>query len=208
MTASQNTTIAPAVQSRGARPRRRRPPSDLRLTRARRERMEALISDMLQILDELDGDADDEPSLGGGFSQNGLPYDAEGEDDSGIADQDGLSEQLRGESSLGWTKDINQTRALRRGSVSWPASLVDDAEAEHGGREPDADLEPSLGFQEALPGAIGGLAFLPDGSQVFQRFNGMDQRSIAQGNTEDREGDDDNGVADQGGADEQWGAAL
>ncbi len=103
--------------------------------------MEALITDMLQILDEHDGDADLEPSLGGGYHAIGQIYDAEDGDDNGIGDQDGLTEQLNGEPSLGWTGDMDQTRAMRRNSLPWPAQLVVDGEQEHDGREPDVDDE-------------------------------------------------------------------
>ncbi len=63
MTDSAHTTVAPT-------PRRRRPASVVKITRARRARVEQIIDELLQLLDTIDGDpdsedgADDEPSLG------------------------------------------------------------------------------------------------------------------------------------------------
>ena len=62
-----------------------------------RERIESLVEDLLVLLDALDGDPDLEPTMGlvpEGYQdeEEGGDPDAE-EDDTGIADYDGLDEQ-------------------------------------------------------------------------------------------------------------------
>jgi len=80
------------------RPARRKP---LRMTRERRDRIEAAVDALIRILDELEGDPDLEPSISLDL-RNGV-VDGEEGDDNGIGDQSGADEQLDGEPSLGWT---------------------------------------------------------------------------------------------------------
>jgi len=63
--------------------------------------------------------------------REGDEHDGGEPDESGIGDQDGVAEQLTGESSLGWTGDMNQTRAMQRSLIPWS---VEDGEAgdDHG----------------------------------------------------------------------------
>jgi len=108
--------------------------------------------------------------------REGDEHDGGEPDESGIGDQDGMAEQLTGESSLGWTGDMDQTRAMRRSLIPWS---VEDGEAGDDNGIGDAggiafDDEPSLGY--VVPGGI-----------------------------VDAEGPDDNGVADDGGAQEVKG---
>lgn len=175
---SQNTTVAPAVQS---------PDHERARMIAAMRSMRRLLGDAIETLliacDELDGEPDieqddsgfadqdaldldqrGEPSLGAaenhlsshahrdywgqrsafGFSsytdqgsqvdwasgnrdeREGDEHDGAEPDESGIGDQDGIAEQLTGESSLGWTGDTNQTRAMRASLIPWS---VEDGEA-------------------------------------------------------------------------------
>lgn len=73
----------------------------MRMSRQRRHRIEALIDGLVALLDEFDDDADAEPSLGSGTSINQALWGYCGTDDrefdpaeSGIADHDGMQEQL------------------------------------------------------------------------------------------------------------------
>jgi len=111
--------------------------------------------------------------------REGDEHDGGEPDESGIGDQDGMAEQLTGESSLGWTGDMDQTWAMRRSLIPWS---VEDGEAGDDNGIGDAggvafDDEPYLGY--VVPGGI-----------------------------VDAEGPDDNGVADEGGAQEVIGEIV
>ena len=58
--------------------------------------------------------------------REGNEHDGREPDESGIGDMDGYQEQLRDEPSLGWTGDMNQTRAMRPSLIPWS---VEDGEA-------------------------------------------------------------------------------
>ncbi len=93
-------------------------------TREFRQKAEALVEQMIDLLDKHDGDetpedtGDLEPSLGA----PSLPHGTDCEADPGEQDTE-----------LGWTGDLNQERAQRNLSgTQWAANL----ESEHDGREP------------------------------------------------------------------------
>ena len=103
---------------------------------------------LLRLLDELDGDPDEEPSTS---SQNGWvdgyehPIESGDLDycepsDTGIAGAGGFQEQITGEPSLGWTHGLDQShrrwpgRLPDTGQYAW---AVEDGEQEHDGREDD-----------------------------------------------------------------------
>lgn len=124
MTDSANTTPAPAPHLNG-RSTRKKP---LRVTRVRRERMEAIVESLVRLLDELDGDADEEPSLGYVLPRYGLAgVDLEDDQDSGYGDLDGMNEGEVGEPSLGWTFNKRQEGRSWHWQAPWRAA--DDGEA-------------------------------------------------------------------------------
>jgi hypothetical protein len=112
---------------------------------------------LLALLDEADGDPELEPSLSGNGGY-GMPtgHELEGDDSEldvsyseahGRGGQIGSSDHDDAECSLGWSEGADQARSLSqcggylRMAGEWiPAN--DDREAEHDGREPDADREP------------------------------------------------------------------
>jgi hypothetical protein len=133
------------------------------------EQLEALVSTVIQLLDEIGGDPDLEPSLLGNHL---LPYDAEGDGDADDED-DGCSEpslgapepELRG-ADYHFPEGATFAHAEPLGSqVGWSRSGDDDREQEdeHGGDVQDephddglhggADSEPSLGW--TIDGRVG-----------------------------------------------------
>jgi len=130
MTDSATSTIAPTIQELNGAfliPKPRKTP--FRMSRARREHIEACVDGLLQLLDALDGDPDLETSTAAG-TELGVPSgawdDCEDNDDA---------EREEGEPSLGWTASNKQ--------LGWPwYGDTDDREQEHDGREPDVDNEP------------------------------------------------------------------
>ena len=120
-------------------------------------KMEAAIEKLLSALDALDApeedkepdDADEEngdlePSLAfpgaasgtNGTYHHGNSEDLEDNDDSGIGDLDGLTEQTNGEPDLGsFDRMLDQTKSYRQRELFthvWPDAEQDDADAEDG----------------------------------------------------------------------------
>jgi hypothetical protein len=131
MTESAISTPTPARQLNGARPpKSRRKP--LRINRQRIARMEAIVEGLLRLLDEVDGDPDEEP------------------EESGYGDLAGMIVEEVGEPSLGWTLDgdishgsfdeeepsLGWTLGIKQEGPSWRGD-TDDREDEHDGREPE-----------------------------------------------------------------------
>ena len=86
------------VADAATRPPVRSRKKPLRITRERRDRIEAAVDALIRVLDELEGDPDLEPSISLDL-RNGV-VDSEEGDDNGIGDQSGANEQLDGEPSL------------------------------------------------------------------------------------------------------------
>ena len=112
------------------------------LLRIRREAGEAAHR-LIQFLDLDEPDADYEPSFGGGrHGDDGMEREADLSDDG----MEGEADFSDDEPSLGWTHAVGQDGRKWQGLppmtgiFAWGTPL--DAEAEHDGREPDADLEP------------------------------------------------------------------
>jgi hypothetical protein len=145
------------------------------------DRLTTVLEDMIAALDQLDGDPDLESSMGY------QPYPDECEGDG--ADN---------EPSLGWTATVNQSAAGWRGPTDGYGCI--DREDEHDGREPDADLEPTLGGSEPY-GTVEYMATM-EGRHLVTFAVRESQAHWAEGATDDREAGDDNGIADSGGADE------
>ena len=131
MTDSATSTIAPTIQElNGALliPKPRKKP--FRVSRERRERIEAAVDGLLQLLDAIDADPDLEPSMSA-LTELGVPSGAwdECEDNHDAEHEDG-------EPSLGWTATNKQ--------LGWPwYGDTDEREDEHDGCEPDVDNEPN-----------------------------------------------------------------
>src|SRR4051812_22701012 len=87
-----------------SRPRRRRV-RPLRFDRARRQKLEALVDNVLQLLDELDGDTDLEAVNEDGGNVEDEPHDENTDD----------------EPSLGWTATVDQTSPawLHQPDAAW-----------------------------------------------------------------------------------------
>jgi hypothetical protein len=64
----------------------------LRYAAARRQRIETIVTYLINLLDEIDGDPDLESSISQNFPHHAV--DAEGPDDNGIADSGGADEQF------------------------------------------------------------------------------------------------------------------
>ena len=185
MTDSANSTYAPSRQKlNGAAPPPRPRRKPLRINRQRRERMEEIVDGLLRLLDEVDGDSDEEPSTTAD-AWPGIPSGALDEcEDNHDAEPD-----EDGEPCLGWTATTNQTSFGWRGEPhanlwAWGIMPVADGEEEHDGREPDEDREPSLGSLENHASTAG-------------FFMGRDGRGSqvhwADGRSDDREDDGDEG---------------
>lgn len=152
------------------------------LRRLAEESIETLIS----FLDELEPDPDLEPSTN--VIAPGLP--------SGALDE---CEPEEGEPSLGFLEQVDQSH-IALGAPNH------DLEGEHDGREPDeADEEPSLGWTD-MESRYGRY---PDGCQSLidaeQEHDGRENEDEAVG----RPGgwshpEDENGIADEGGIQEQF----
>lgn len=137
------------IERPAPRPAARRKP--LRVTKARRAQIEAIVDRLLELLDVTDGDADLEPSLGaierhpssyGWYRTDSqghqLAWAASGRDDREDEDE---REAEPDEAWLGWTDGMRQEgRAWRRDDygVTFDREL-DDADREDGG-----DDEPSV----------------------------------------------------------------
>lgn len=185
-----DTTAAPAPHLNGAtyhpnRQLRRKKP--LRMSRQRYERMEAIVDTLIRLLDEVDGEPDEEPSLGGsipGYAVDGEPYFA----DCGTL-YDECEDNHDEEPSLGWGSRTMQ------GGPHWLGN-GEDLEDEFDGREEDdageenGDLEPSLGAEN--PGYV---RWGESGDKrSYVRDAGIDQSSwLTIGDDRDLEGEDDNG---------------
>ena len=160
MTDSAHTTIA----TNGARPKRRRSTKPRISTReaarllAFRDRLEQHLEAMIGVLDELDGDADDEPSLGAQrphqqCSQErwaeGTTDDREQEcEDEGAGDEDN-------EPSLGWPETGTAGQSFRNmgGRHDYEEQCEDEgAQCDDEGCT-KTDDEPSLGW--TLHGNLG-----------------------------------------------------
>ena len=138
---SEDITRAPGLNGATypALPKPRRKP--IRIGRQRRERIEAAVDGLLRLLDELDGNPDEED--GGDLEPTTGPSYA---DECEIEDP---------EPSLGWTATIRQEGPNYHGPISlgWHYLPI-DAEEEHDGREDD-EREPSLGSLENHPDVYG-----------------------------------------------------
>lgn len=102
---------------------------------ARVEELQDAMQALIASLDHMEGDPDLEPSIVGGVEfRDGAMVDV-------TDDREGDDVLDEGEHSLGWTL------ATRQGGRKWLALDYNggDREAEHDGREPDEDREPSIG---------------------------------------------------------------
>jgi hypothetical protein len=79
----------PAISTKRRRRRRARPL--LRYAAARRQRIEVIVTYLIDLLDIIDGDPDLESSID--LNRPDYAVDAEGEDDNGIGDAGGAAEQ-------------------------------------------------------------------------------------------------------------------
>jgi hypothetical protein len=130
------------------------PRKTLSLTCARRERVEAIISSLVQLLDEFEPDADLEP------------------DDSGYGDLDGMSVEEDGEPSLGWA-DMEARYGCFPNHSNGPDLELDTADDEDNG-----DREPSLGAAENHPtgNILGFTGYTRQGSQEHWGAGNRDDR--------------------------------
>lgn len=137
------------------------------LARLRRE-AQAEIDRLLDFLDRLDGDpdledgGDDEPSLGWLERQRGFTAHAEVTTLPDLEESEGDLEP-----SLGRPDEIMDQRFTAIGPY-------DDREAEHDGREPSGDEEPSLGWAEGRETQVGhcfGTDDLEDGLSASESLS-------------------------------------
>lgn len=187
MATSAHSTIATS----GARPKRRhstKPRSRISIREATRllalrDRLEQHLEAMISFLDELDGDADDEPSLAapeyhpGIYGQGSQELWAQCNLNELEGEHDGCEPQGDEEPSLGWTIE---------GAVH-PDIMSDEA-------------EPSLGAPEAGSGSQLEWA---KGESHDREEDCEDEGAQCDGGGGDEAYD--NGCADADGADEQWG---
>ena len=148
---AKNTTIAPAPHLNGATYRRPRK-KPLRLNAQRVARMEAIVDALILLLDEADGDPDEEPSLGSYQEHYGKAgVDLEDDECSGYGDHDAMDVEENGEAPLGWTSGVKQLGPHWRGddgndehSFGWTEGVNQVGPNWRGVNaeiEPDPDLE-------------------------------------------------------------------
>jgi hypothetical protein len=141
MPQANNNAIIPALPRALPRDARRKVETAI-------EQHLAAVHALTAFLDEADSDPDLEPSLAGtgGDDREYDPADPpahEGIDDNELDGSGCPSGSEDEEPDLGWTGDINQERA-HQGLLR--CQVFNHREAEHDGREPDADREPEDGI--------------------------------------------------------------
>jgi hypothetical protein len=145
----------------------------MRAAHAFRQHLELAAENLIELLDEIDGDPDFENHPDHG-EHTGIEPDA---------DEEG---------SLGWTATLRQEGRHWRGALDWCPWHVDveaddsDHEDEHDGCEPDVDDEPSLGACEI--GTMSGRDFY---GRWFFKDTGWDQTQWSSGGCSDREEEHD-----------------